>query len=423
VRHVTTLFGDSADILGHRRFQLVLLANLPAYLGTALLSPILESLTDPFGVSVAAIGLMVTAFTAPAIVMIPLSGALTDRLGRRPVLLTGLICFGTGGTLIAFTTDFRLVLALRLLQGVGFAGIVPVLITSIGDIYSGAEESAGQGFRVAVSGISQAVFPVIAGLLVAAAWYYPFFLYAVTFPIAAVIYLWFEEPSDIHRTATDGGPSRSLDRNRYLRSLASLVTQPRVLAIMVGRTTPVVVFVGFLTYNSVIVVNLLAGTPREAGFLVAVVSLVYAVAATQTGRITDAFDRRVHPLFIAHLVLGGGIFATVLTASLLVAGVGAVLIGLGFGTSLSMYRSLMTEVAPEALRGGLVSSGESLGRLAATLTPLAIGGALTVAGPLVGFESALRFTLITVGIVGGGVGVASAGVLAVGAPVSDPLEG
>jgi MFS family permease len=134
----------------------------------------------------------VTAVTAPSVVLIRLSGALTDSIGRKPVLVGGLLCFGGAGTGIAFTTDFGLVLALRVLQGIGFAGIAPVIITCLGDMYSDSAETTAQGLRFGVTGFSQALFPAAAGVAVGVAWQFPFLLYGLAIPVALAIALGFE---------------------------------------------------------------------------------------------------------------------------------------------------------------------------------------------------------------------------------------
>lgn len=83
-----------------------------------------------------------------------------------------------------------------MLQGISFAALTPIIVTSIGDLYAGTKEATAQGLRFTGSGISQTVFPLGAGVLVGVAWQYPFLLYAIAFPIAAVIYVWFQEPVD-----------------------------------------------------------------------------------------------------------------------------------------------------------------------------------------------------------------------------------
>ncbi len=61
-------------------------------------------------------------------------------------------------------------MALRVLQGVGFSGTTPVIVTSFRDLYGERREANAQGLRVTVGGVSQAVFPVLAGFLVVLRW-------------------------------------------------------------------------------------------------------------------------------------------------------------------------------------------------------------------------------------------------------------
>lgn len=412
------IVGGEADILGERQFQLLLLANTMAPLGTALLSPILDSLIAPFGTSAANIGLMVSVFTAPAIVMIPVAGVIADWYGRRPVLLFGLLCFGTGGVSIALTTDFRIVLALRLLQGIGFAALGPVIITSIGDLYAGPKEVTGQGLRFTSSGLVQTAFPLAAGWLVVLAWQYPFLLQLVAFPIAIAVYLWFEEPIDPETDETDDNGSV----REQFSDLWSLVSQRRAAAMVIARGTPVIVWIGFLTYNSILVVQVLDGTPAQAGTLAALGSLSYAISATQAGRLTAYFDSRLYLLIGMNVALAAGIVAVFLATTIWIAFVAIVLMGIGFGVLLSIYRSIMTNLAPPSLRGGYVSLGEGFGRVTATATPIAMGAGIAVGTPRIGIGTSIRLVGITSGVVAAAVGIVCLLVLSAAPPVRSPIE-
>jgi len=412
------VLGDDADILDDGQFLLLLLMNVVAPLGTALLSPILDSLVDPFGTSAANIGLMISTFTAPAIVMIPVAGVLADRYGRRPPLVFGLLCFGTAGTAVALTTDFRVALALRLLQGVGFAALSPVVITSIGDLYTGTREATGQGIRFASSGLVQAVFPLLAGVLVVLAWQIPFLLQVIAFPIAVAVYLWFQEPVDPDTDDTDA--SRPV--REQFGDLWALVSQRRAAAMVVARGTPVIVWIGFLTYNSILVVRVLDGTPAQAGLLAAVGSLSYATSATQAGRITAYFERRLYILVAMNGVLVAGVTVVFLAMTLRVAYLGIVLTGIGFGVLLSLYRSIMTDLAPPSLRGGLVSLGEGMGRLTATLTPIGMGAGIAFGTPRVGFATSVQLVGVGSGVVAAAAGIACLLVLDAAPPIRTPTD-
>jgi MFS family permease len=409
-----SLFGSDAEILRERDFQALLLANVTAPLGAGIVSPILDSLIGPFETTAADVGLMISFFTAPAIVMILVAGLLADRVGRKPVLVGSLVLFGAAGTAIAFAPDFRTALALRLLQGVGFGGITPVIIAAIGDLYQGTRDATAQGIRFMGSGLSSMVFPLVSGALVIAAWQQPFLLYAMSFPIAAVVYVWFEEPTD-----DDPGPSETTSPRDHLTALFALSRQPRVAAIVVARSLPMFVWIGFITYNSIVVVRVLGGTPTQAGVVFALASFVYAAAGSQAGRVRDAFDSLRTPLVVANCCLGAGFVVFVFAPSLVVAGAGTTLLGAGFGLSMSLYRSLITGYATETVRGGLVSVAESLGRVAATLAPLCMGALIAVTEPQFGLAAATRVAGVSVAAVGAGGGVTCVLLARAAAPVEE----
>jgi ACDE family multidrug resistance protein len=366
-----------------------LLGSVVSPMGAALVSPLLDTLTGVYGVGEARIGLVMAAFTAPAIVAIPLVGVASDRYGRKPVLTAGLALFGAAGAALGVTADFRVTVALRLLQGVGYTGVAPILIAATGDLFAGDREATAQGLRFTTVGLSLACFPVLAGLLVAVGWRYPFYLFALGLPAAAVVHVSFEESAD-----TGDGRDRGLD----LRGLAGVVREPRVGLVLVGRAVPSVLWFGFLTYVSIIVVRLLGGTPGVAGTLVGLGSVASSVGGTQVGRLTAAFDTRRTPLLVGVAVSGVGLGGVALAPSLPVAGVGSVVVGAGFGVVLTLYRSTISTLAPDRHRGSLVSVGESAGRVGSTITPVVMGGLVAVAAPRYGFGVAVRGTLLAVAV-------------------------
>lgn len=410
-----SIFGDEAHILHQRDLQLLLMATVFPVLGTALVSPMLDSLIRPYGATSTNIGLMISVFTAPGVVIIPVAGVLADRYSRKAVLVTSLLLFGLTGLALALTTDFRVVLALRFFQGMGYAGINPIIITSIGDLYRGDEEATGQGIRFMLAGFSGALFPLLAGLLVVVAWQYPFLLYALAVPVALAIYRWFDEPAELSHDEGQGAP------RSYLRSLLSLSVRRRVLGWMLARALFIVVWYGFLTYNSLIVVTLLGGTPVQAGLLTAIGFVTIAVGASQAGRMTAGFESPLHPVVGANLCLAAGFAIVLFAPGMIVATLGIGISGLGFGLLGALYRSIITGLAPIHLRAGVTSLSEAGGRVTATLTPLLMGAGIGFAAPAVGLGPALQYSGLAMAILGGGGGIVSV-LLASSAPPT-PAEG
>ena len=371
---LSRLLGTDASVVDDRPFRVLLVASLVSPLGTAVVSPVLASLTGPFGVTEARAGLLLAVFTAPSVLLIPVVGWLSDRVGRRPVLAAALAVFGLSGSAVALTSEFRVALGLRALQGVGYCGIAPVLITSVGDLYAGEREAAAQGVRFTVVGVALTLAPLAAGLLVALAWQAPFLVYLLALPASVAV---------------------------------ALARRPRVLATLAGLTAPRLVWFAFLTYASVVVTRLLGATPAAAGAVVAAASLGSAVAATQVGRLTGGAGGRTRPLLGATVASGVGLVGVGVAPSVPGAVAGAAVAGGGFGVSVSLYRSEMTRLAPAARRGGLVSVGESVGRVGSTVAPVLSGALVAMARPSLGPDGAIRGALVAMAalsVVVGGAG-------------------
>ena len=90
-----------------------------AVLGTSSITPAFPEIRDALGISSGQVGLLITVFTLPGILLTPVAGVLSDRYGRRKVLVPSLFLFGIASVACALATDFGLLLVLRTLQGVG----------------------------------------------------------------------------------------------------------------------------------------------------------------------------------------------------------------------------------------------------------------------------------------------------------------
>lgn len=88
-------------------------------LGYGFIAPILPQFTSSFGVSMAAAGAVVSVFAAARVLGAPGAGALVDRLGSRPVYLTGLFIVAVATFLVAFAQAYWHIFALRFIAGFG----------------------------------------------------------------------------------------------------------------------------------------------------------------------------------------------------------------------------------------------------------------------------------------------------------------
>src|SRR5207247_703992 len=146
-----------------RERSLVLPVLLTAFVGVGALSidmflPSLPAMTLAFGSDAATAQLTVTLFLAGLAAAQLVWGPLSDRLGRRRVLLAGLAVYATAGTACAFAPSMSLLVAARVVQALG-AGSGPVIARAVvRDLYE--PERAARG--LAGMGTAQALTPILA---------------------------------------------------------------------------------------------------------------------------------------------------------------------------------------------------------------------------------------------------------------------
>lgn len=209
------------DLLADRTLVVVLCLSFVGGVGGAA-SPALPGIASAFGVSDARVGLVMTAYSLGSVLVLPLSGALLDAYGRRPVVLSLLALFGAAGTAIAFVRTFELVLLLRFLQGAGFAGTIPLSIALVGDLYSGPSGSSAQGLQIGATGLSRVLIPGVAGFLAGFAWHYPFLLNLLGIAAFGLAYRYLPETGEVD-AADPGGRQRPGELRSRLRSARAAV--------------------------------------------------------------------------------------------------------------------------------------------------------------------------------------------------------
>src|SRR5271169_6689587 len=93
-------------------------------------------------------------------------GKLSDLLGRKKVMLSGIAIFLFGSLLCGFAWSMPSMILFRLVQGVGAGAIQPIGMTIVGDLYSAHERGKIQGYLASVWAISAVLGPLVGGLIV-----------------------------------------------------------------------------------------------------------------------------------------------------------------------------------------------------------------------------------------------------------------
>ncbi|OAZ59741.1 Bacillibactin exporter [Bacillus siamensis] len=186
IKQETTKYSEWVNKLSKKKNgtkNIIALASVPLVmtLGNSMLIPVLPMIEKKLSISSFQVSLIITVYSIVAIICIPIAGYLSDKFGRKKVLLPCLLIAGAGGAIAAiastaFKHPYPIILAGRVLQGIGSAGAAPVVMPFIGDLFKGDDEriTAGLGDIETSNTAGKVLSPILGSLLAAWFWFMPF---------------------------------------------------------------------------------------------------------------------------------------------------------------------------------------------------------------------------------------------------------
>jgi predicted MFS family arabinose efflux permease len=342
--------------------------SIAAVSGATLLYPVLPVLAVDLAVDEAQIGLVMAAFTAPAIVLAPLFGILADLHGRRWLLVFGLALFGVAGAAAAMAPSYEWLLILRAIQGIGASALLPLTIVLISDILPDDREIRGQGIKVALDRVSMIVLPLLGGALAVLSWRAAFVPFLLIVPLAVAAYLWMPE------TGRPGHDSLK----EYLARTTRAIREPRLTLAFATGFLRFFLDYGLYTYLPIIVALRYGASPAVIGLLIAVSAVGSIMTAISIGHIYGRVATE-KLLALAFFVSAIGVGLPALGAPVWAIGIGMLLFGLGNGLISPLQKSLMTRRTPPELRGGVIAVDRVIQQIAKSAAPALLGAMLLFA--------------------------------------------
>ena len=134
-------------------------------LGFGMVIPILPFLIESLGASGRELGLLMATFALMQLIFSPVWGSLSDRIGRKPVLMIGVFGFGITMVLFGLSTELWMLFAARALSGILSSATLPTAMAYIGDSTSEEDRGGGMGVVGAAMGLGMVLGPGLGGLL------------------------------------------------------------------------------------------------------------------------------------------------------------------------------------------------------------------------------------------------------------------
>jgi DHA1 family tetracycline resistance protein-like MFS transporter len=320
-----------------------------------------------FGATPREVGLLFASYSVMQLIFSPVLGRLSDRYGRRPILLISLMGTCLGFLILGFATTLTMLFIGRIIDGIS-GGNISTAQAYIADITTKENRAKGMGLIGAAFGLGFVFGPAIGGILSHWGMNVPF-LFAGGLAFANVILLYFTLPE----TVTHDHPARvSAASGRGWKQLVEALRQPQLAFVLTIYFLSIVAFSIMTAVFSLFMMFRLGYDPWHSGWIFAFVGIISALV--QGGLIGRLVKRFGEPMLV---IVGGFLFTVSLFLSpfvgpslglLGILSIGA-LSSIGNALSAPSLTSLGSKSASASEQGSVLGVMQSVASLARAVGP------------------------------------------------------
>ncbi len=353
-----------------KNLQFIFGVTLMAILGVSSIIPALPDIIEGLSISPVEIGMVISIFTLPGVLLSPLVGILADRVGRKVILVPSLFIFGIFGFACFYAQTFEQLLVLRFLQGMGAGPLGVIYGTIIGDLYEGRERGQAMGYNSSILAMGTAVFPAFGGVLAMLGWNYPFILPLLAIPLGLAISMKMDTPE----------PKMTGSLKKYFADAFKLMKTRQILALFATTLMTFIVLYGpIVTYMPILLNTRYDASPASIGLVFLIASGFSGLASFQLGRLVERFGQRTL------LATSGCLYGLCMLLMPHAPGLWHIIppvmcFGLAQGLNIPTVMTMLTSIAPMEQRGAFMAANGLLLRLAQTIAPILMGGIYALFG-------------------------------------------
>ena len=254
-----------------------------ALLGIGIIIPVMPVFATELGANGLALGMIIAAFSVSRGLLQPVVGNLSDRLGRKGFLVTGLFIYGVVGLLIPQAGSIINLLLIRAFQGVGSAMIVPIGMAYMSVLAPPGQEGRYQSYLNIAIFCGIGCGPVIGGIVSDLLGIESVFYVMAALSFGAFILVLKNMPAQqaqVKASATG-----------LLKSLQMMMQSRLTRGILLARLVTMVIMVPSMAFLPLLMTQTIGASGLQIGFVIACRTLVNAVLQVPAGKVADKYNK------------------------------------------------------------------------------------------------------------------------------------
>lgn len=356
------------NIMKDTRIWIIFLIVFVNLLGFGIILPLLPYYVESFGAGAITIGLLTAAYSLFQIISAPILGELSDRFGRRPVLVISIFGTAVSFGLLGVAKSIPVLFVSRIIDGIT-GGNISTAQAYIADITTKENRTQGMGIMMAAFSLGFILGPAVGGLLSVYGYAVPAFVAGAVALIAAVLAYFFLPESRL-KSQRDDKLEKKRNRIFRVKDFFDALRHPEVgtlLSIFFMNMFSFSLMQGTFALYTEHSLNLSA---RTNGLIFAYLGLVGVVVQLfLLKRIVRLLPD--HKLIIATIILMAaalGLIAVSTNVAMLF--VAVTMLALASGISRPVIAGHISKLTPEGEQGNIAGMNQSVGAVARLFGPL-----------------------------------------------------
>ena len=361
--------------------------------GFGLILPLLPFWAEHLGANPTEIGLILTIYALAQFIFTPILGALSDRFGRKPIIIVSLLIEAFSFALTGFAGSLVVLLIARFIGGIGASNIGSAQAV-VADVTPPEGRARGMGMIGAAIGLGFVIGPAIGGILSSFGTVVPFLVAMVVAILNAILVLAFLPETHKVRSASQTQAATSEKKSSLFAGYGQLLRNNTLTRLITINLLFTAAFTAMEAVFALFAQHMFGWTAKETGYIFAYVGIIIVVMqGGLVGQLVKRFGEQ--KLLIGGLILlAVGLallpFSTTLAVMLVALGI----LSAGNGAVTPTTSALLSLTSPREVQGKVLGLSQGVASLGRIVGPLAAGAIYTSFGPGAPFIAASVLTLI-----------------------------